>query len=245
MIMNINLSDLYQFKKCPLQFKLTKIDKISDTLNSNDGLREAIQTTINYFFYHLQDGILLSFEEIKEKFASIWYGDIDLYEIQTGGRVDRRNKELEAIEMLQRLYRKQKRNPDKIFAVNLDFRVPFTDNLVVQDNIPIVRETNNGYEIVNYKTGRQSYDEFWQKTDMGLTLQAMAFESMFKKQAPIIVENLRTGKTVTVYRKREDYQRLYKSIKMMSKAMDEGWYYPNESFLCKNCTVKNICMEWK
>lgn len=242
----ITLNDLYEFKRCSLRYKLTKIDKVTQKMNSSDGLREAIQSTINYFYYNLQDGKLLSMTEIKEKFGSIWYGDMDLYDIKMNGKPEKRKKELEAIGMLQQLHRRQKYNQDEIVAVNLDFRVPFGKDLIVQDKIPLIRLTNAGYEIVNFKTGKQKYDEFWQRTDMGITLQAMAFDSMFKRPADrICVENLRTNQTFYVERKRKDYQRLYKSIRMMKKAMDEGWFYPNESFMCNNCPVKNICMEWK
>lgn len=242
----MTLDDLYQFKRCSLQYKLTKIDRVTEELNSNDGLRASIQSTINYFYYNLQDGKFLGMEDLKEKFAEIWYGDLDLYDIKTSGNQEKRKKELEAIGMIQMLHRNQKYNPDKVFAVNLDFKVPFTGNITIKDRIPLVREVDEGYEIVIFKTSQSSiFDEFWQKTDMGISLISMAFESIFKQQpARICIESLRTGKKTYVTRDRKDYRRLYRSVKMMDKAIEEEWFYPNESFMCRSCVVKNICMEW-
>lgn len=245
-MIELTLSDLYEFKRCSLRFKLTKLDRLSQTVDSKDGLREAIYSTLNYFYYSLQDGKYVTMTELKEKFSSIWYGDTDLYDIQINSRKEQRKKELEALGMLQQAYRRQQRSEGEIVSVNLAFRVPFGKDFIIKDQIPLIMETPSGHEIVNFKVGVQKYDEFWQRTDMGITLQAIAYDSMFKKEAANIrVENLRSKQTFFVDRKRSDYQRLYKSVKMMKKAMDEGWYYPNESFMCRSCPVKDICMEWR
>ncbi|RHW31841.1 PD-(D/E)XK nuclease family protein [Oceanobacillus profundus] len=242
----VTLTDLYEFKRCSLRFKLTKVDKVTSVMNAKDGLHEALHSTINYFYYAMLDGKFLSMNDLKEKFSNIWYGEMDLYDIKLNGNQEKRKKELEAIEMLQTLHRKEQRNKDEIVAVNLDFRVPFGKELTVMDKIPLIRKTSRGHEIVNIKTGKQKYDEFWQRTDMGITLQALAFEGIFKKQADTIrIENIRRGDSTFLERKRSDYQRLYKSVRMMQKAMQEGWFYPNESFMCNSCPVKNICMEWR
>ncbi|CDQ41765.1 PD-(D/E)XK nuclease family protein [Virgibacillus salexigens] len=241
----ITLSDLYEFKRCSLRYKLTKKDKLNTSLNAADGLREAVNSTINYFYYNLQDGKFITMGELKEKFSSIWYGEMDLYDIKLNGDREKRTRELEAFKMLQQMYRKEQRSESDIVAVNLDFRIPFGD-FAIQDKIPLIRKTLQGYEIVNFKTGKQKYDEFWQRTDMGITLQAIAFDSMFKKIADsFCIENIRTSKTIYVERARKDYQRLYKSVKMMKTAMSQGWYYPNESFMCSSCPVKDLCMEWR
>ena len=246
MNLEITVSDLYAFKSCPLQFKLTKIDKLNKKMREEDGLHAAIMSTISYFYYKLQDGILLSMDEIKEKFANIWYGKTNLYDIMHNGNRDKREKELQAIGMLHQFYRQQKHKPDKVIAVNLDFRVPFGPDFSVKGHIPLIRETPRGMEIVNFKTGNHKYNEFWQRTDMDITLQAMAFESIFKKEADsICIHHLRSGQSFFVERKKKDYQRLYKSITMMKKTIEQGWFYPRESYLCDKCPVQQLCMEWR
>lgn len=244
-MIEMSISDLYEFKACSLKYKLTKIDKLTDKITENDGLREAIRSTISYFYYNLQEGKLLTMTDLKEKFGNIWYGKMGLYDIMHDGNRSKREKELKAIGMLHAFYRTQKYNPDKVIAVNLDFRVPFGNNFYVRGNIPLIRETPRGMEIVNFKTGHQKYDQFWQRTDMELTLQAMGFESLFKKEVDsICINNLHAGTLIFPTRKRKDYKRLYKTIEMVRKSIDEGWFYPKESYHCDKCPVKNICMEW-
>lgn len=236
--MEITVQDLYNFKQCPLRYKLGTEEP--------DGLREALLSTISYYYYNLWDGKQLTLTDLKEKFGSIWYGKMDLYDIKVDGDRKKRDQEIKAIGMLTSFHRQQKYSPDKVVAVNLDFRVPIGKDFFVRGKIPLIRETSRGMEIVNFKTGQQKYNEFWQRTDMDVTLQAMAFHGIYKKEADSIAAHiLKDGQVYFLERKRSDYQRVYKSISMMKEAMDKGWFYPRESYLCDKCPVQNICMEWK
>ena len=244
--MEVTISDLYEFKACPLRYKFTKIDKLTKQITMNDGLREAIYSTIRYFYYNLQEGKIISMQELKEKFGSIWYGDLDLYDIKMHSKSQQRKKELDAIDMLYRFYREQKYKPDEVIAVNLDFRVPFGNDFFVKGQIPVIRNTPRGHEILNFKTGNHKYNEFWQRTDMDLTLQHMAYTSLFKKEVDsICIYNLAKAETIFPKRTKKDYSRLYKTVKMMKKMIEQGWYYPRESYHCDKCPAQNLCMEWR
>lgn len=244
--LEITVSDLYDFKACPLRFKFMKIDKVCKEITSNDGVRESLQSVINYYYFYLKQGQQLPLSSLKEKFSSIWSGNLDLYDIYTGDKRNQRKKELEAIGMLNNFYMKQKYEPDLVIASNLDFRIPFGDNFFIKGNIPVIRETSAGIEIVVHKMGKHKYDEFWQKTDMGLTLMAMAYESMFKKEIDnIIVHSLHSGSVHYIHRKKEDYKRLTKTVRMVKESIEKKWLYPRETYACEKCPAKNLCMEWR
>jgi hypothetical protein len=246
MVMEITVDQLYEYKACPLRYRFMEIDKLPIKITTNDGLREAIKTTISYFYLHLHQGKFLSIEDLKNKFGSIWYDRNKIYDIQFDDKQAQRKKELAAIEMLAIFHRQQKFNPDHVIAVNVDFRVQISEDFYVKGHIPVIRKTSRGMEIVNFKTSPQRPDEFWQRTDMGLTLQAIGFHSIFKKEADsICLHHLKTGTPYYTERKKKDYQRLYKSVMMMKKTMDEGWYYPRESYHCDSCPAKSYCMEWR
>lgn len=216
------------------------------TLSENDGLREAIKTTLNYFYLQLEQGRLIGMEELKEKFGSIWYGKNDIYDIKFIDNVSQRKRELEAINMLHLFHRQQKFSPDTVLATNVKFRLAFPDDVFISGVIPVIRQSNRGLEIVNFKTSNNRVDDFWIRTDMGLTLQALGFQSIFKKEADsICLHYLRHGQMIFTDRKKADTQRLYKSIKMLLATMKNDWYYPRESYHCDKCAVKDICMEWR
>lgn len=244
--MELTVDDLYEFKACPLRFKFRKIDKLPDLpISQNDGLREALFSTISYFYMHLYEGKLLSMEQLKQKFASIWYGDNKLYNIKFDGNRQKRKRELEAIQMLQILHRQQSYHPDKVVAVNLDFRVSFGEDLFIRGKIPLIRETSAGLEIVNFKTSNHKVSDFWKRTDMGLTLQAIGFHSIFRKESDsICLQYLKQGTAVYTERKKKDYQRLYKTVRMIKKDMETHEFYPRESYHCDRCPAQSYCMEW-
>ena len=244
-MIELSVNDLYEFKACPLRYKLTNIDKVAKKITPNDGVREAVKSTIAYYYEKLQDGIVLSMSDLKEKFGTIWYGKMDVYDIKFEGNSQKRAKELEAVGMLQTFHRSQKYKPDTVVATNLEFRVPFGPEFFVRGRIPLIREVARGMEIVNFKTSRSTYSEFWERTDMELTFQAMGFESIFKQESDsICVYNLSSAHTVYPQRKRSDYKRLYKSIQMIKKSIENEWYYPRESYTCDKCPAKKLCMEW-
>jgi len=223
-----------------------KIDKVCNELTTNDGIREALQSVINYYYFHLQQGQQLPLSALKEKFSSIWHGNLDLYDIYIPDKRNKRKKELEAIGMLNNFYMKQRNEPDLVIASNLDFRIPFGTDFFVKGNIPAIRETSAGIEIVVYKMGKHKYDEFWQKTDMGLTLMAMAYESMFKQEVDsIAVHVLSSGQVHHIHRKKEDYKRLVKTIRMVRESIEKKWLYPRETYACEKCPARDLCMEWR
>ena len=93
-MIELSVNDLYEFKACPLRYKLTNIDKVAKKITPNDGVREAVKSTIAYYYEKLQDGIVLSMSDLKEKFGTIWYGKMDVYDIKFEGNSQKRAKEL-------------------------------------------------------------------------------------------------------------------------------------------------------
>lgn len=243
--MEITIDQLYEFKSCSLRYKFMHLDKLPVQKSANDSLRESLLTTIAYFYFNLQEGKLVTLEDIKQKFTSLFYDKDKIFDIMYDDKGGRRKKELDAFSMLATFYRQQYYNPDKVVGVNVAFRVKIDEQFFVRGNIPLLRETVRGVEMVNFKTSNTKPDEFWQRTDMSLTLQAIGYHSMYKREADsICLHQLKQSLPIYVNRKKKDYHRLYKSAKMMKKAMDEGWYYPRESYSCDACPAKPYCMEW-
>lgn len=244
--MEITVSDLYDFKACSLRFKYTKMDKVVKEITTNDGIRECLQSVLNYYYFHLQSGVQITLNELKEKFSSMWYGHLDIYDIYVGDNRQKRKIELDAIGMLNTFYRQQKWTPDHVLSANLDFRIPFDTDFAVTGNIPVIRDSPRGVELAIFKMGKHKYDEFWQKTDMGITLNVMAYHSMFKQEIQsVAVHVLRDGSILYVDRKKQDYKRLIKTVNMVKESIEKGWFYPRETMACQKCPARKLCMEWR
>ncbi|QHW35841.1 PD-(D/E)XK nuclease family protein (plasmid) [Paenibacillus rhizovicinus] len=243
--MEITIDQLYDFKSCGLKFKLTHVDRVPNMqMSENDGLREAVLMTISYFYMKLKEDKMLSMESMKQKFTSLWYGG-KVLNIKFDSSQSQRKRELDAFGMLASFHRKQRYVPDEVVSVNTEFRIPFGPDLFITGKIPLIRNTTRGMEIVNFKTSNHKQDEFWNRTDMALTLQAIGFHSMFNREADsMCLEYLKLGTNAYVERRRKDYQRLYKQVRLFKEHMEKGYYYPRESYACDKCPAKNYCMEW-
>ncbi|WDI05063.1 PD-(D/E)XK nuclease family protein (plasmid) [Paenibacillus urinalis] len=244
----ITIEQLYDFKTCPLQYKFTNIDKLPRLkTEESKGLREVMLATISYYYVNLHEGKFLTLSQLKDKFTGLWYDKDKIYKIKFDQKQSQRKKELEAFSMLALFHRQQQYNPDKTVGVNVDFRLKIDPDFHIVGRIPVIRETPGGkHEIVNFQTRAQRPTEFYQRTDMGITLQALAFHSMYRKEVDTyVLHHLKTSQSIYVDRKRADYQRLYKSARMLKKSMDEGWYYPREGFHCDSCPTQKYCMEWR
>jgi hypothetical protein len=246
-MIEIKIEDLYEFKTCPLRYKLLNIDKVKTEKDKtvNDGFRESIQTTLNYFYIHLKENKLLSNEKLKQKFISIWNEKVDLYKINFDNYQTKKKKELEGVGLLNFFHRQQSYLADEVIDVNVDFRIPFENEVYIKGKIPLVRKTTRGNEIVNFKISEHAQDDFWVKTDMGLTLQSIGYHGIYGQPADsMCLHYLKTGTMVFTDRKKEEYQRLYKSIKMLIETYKQGWFFPRETYSCERCPVKEICINW-
>lgn len=247
-MMELSVEDLYAYKRCPLQYKWLRIDRIQTDfqMSIQDGFKEAIHTTIRYFYLNLRDGRLLSAESLKKKFQTIWEQKIDLYQIRFDEIRTKRKKELEGIGLILYFHKQQSMFPDDVIDVAVDFHMPFGPDLNIKGTIPLIRSTHRGQELVQFKTADHIQSEFWSKTDMELTLYALAYQSMYQKPPDsIAIYYVKTGTTIFTSRAPVDYQRLYQSIKLLKKGIQEQWFYPRESYSCDQCPVQSLCMNWR
>ncbi|PVC63347.1 hypothetical protein C2I27_22820 [Priestia megaterium] len=70
--MEITVGDLYDFKSCPLRWKYTHLDKVVKKITTNDGIRESIQSVLNFYYFHLQQGEQLTLTDLKK--SSVAFG---------------------------------------------------------------------------------------------------------------------------------------------------------------------------
>lgn len=243
-MVELHIKELYDLFTCPLKYKLKHIDHL-DTIKSdpNETIKHAAYETLNRMFQDLQDGKPVSLDELKRTYSSL-LNRRGIHPVMDDNP-KQRERELEVFQGIHNLFRMMQYQPDKIIAVNVKFRLSFGKDFFVTGEIPLIRESGGIMEIINFKTGKYYTDEFLHRTNMLFTMQAIAYQSIYKKPVDRIgIYFLRKGKFTFTKRTTSDYKRLYKKINVLKQYIKHGWYVPHESLACSGCEMKEICKEW-
>jgi hypothetical protein len=250
-MIELTAADLYQIRHCGLQYFLMKHSHKTAAKSNIERVREIVTASINYYYQQLEAGQVLSFKELQFKFLSIWNRNKDLtnpvtIKTKIEGATRTQYKKT-GLRFLDHFYRRQELHVDQIIARQVGFRVPIvTGQFYIKGSIPYITETPNGkISIINYRMGTKKYDTFWQKTDLDITLQAYAYQSIFKKQPDnIFVHQLYSDTYAYLKRGKTDFRRMIKIIKNVKQLIDTGNFFPNEGFLCSSCPVRSLCANW-
>lgn len=239
----VSLKDLYDFKNCPARFHLTNLGKVTHKAEK-DIVRETFLSVLRYFYLELQDGHLLTHEEIRQKLSRS-IANMEGYSLLDPKSKIQRDRELKLIRLVETFYAHESKVDQRIVSVDTQFRMPFSDKFAIKDEIPLLRKVeDNITELVIFKTGRNYINTFWLETDMSISLYAMAYQSLFRKPIDrICIYHIPSGSIYYTERNQKHYRRFLKSVRIMQKTVEDGGYYTRESMLCESCPARYACLE--
>lgn len=239
----VSIKDIYDFKACPARYQLTKAGKVTHKAEK-DIVRETVLSVISYYYLQLQDGHIMSKEEIRKR-TSRAIANLEDYSLLDPKNKKQRERELKIIKLIDTFYNHEKNVDQKVIAVNLEFLMNFSKTIGVRDSIPLIRKVReNETELVIFKTGRNYVNTFWLETDISISLYAMAFQNMFQKQIDnICVYHIPSSSIYYTKRKPKNYKRLIKSVRLLDEAVEKSGFYTRESMLCESCPARFSCLE--
>lgn len=244
--MEMTAKELYLFKECPLKYHFKVNQKETVEMSRHDKAKEALQATIRFFYFHMIQEKEIEYDQLKKKFSSVFYKNSSGFDITEPKKPNERERDMKYIDMLHKFFMSQKYTPDLVKESQLEYRIPFGHDFFVKGTIPVIRVGQEGEEIVHHSLSSKKPTDFWLETDMDLTLQAMAYHSIFGEPVDkIIIRHLPSGEVYETRRTKDQYKRVYKTIKMMKKSIENEWFFPRESPLCNTCMVQDLCMKWR
>jgi len=240
--MRISYSALDTFKNCPLKYKYSNVDKIKELKSKEAVFGTLIHSTMN--FIHTPALISPNIEQALDYFSKNWNSEVFEDDLE-----DRAAFSL-GVSMIQNYYKKN--NPADYNIVDLESRFQIDiDTHVISGIIDRIDKTENGFEIIDYKTTKKMPSQEKVDNDLQLSVYLNAFLARYPKEI-INLENitvslyyLKHGVKLSSTRTKEQLDETKKLFLEVIREIEKSNFPPNVNPLCDWCGFQKICPAWR
>jgi RecB family exonuclease len=244
--MRISYSAYDTYKNCPLKYKFQNIDRIKTPKSKEAVFGSTLHETMK--FIHTPGILSPTLDQAMEHFSNSWNPAV------FDGETEERAAFSQGVKIIQDYY--QKNNPADFNIVNLESRFQFEigtekERHIVSGIIDRIDKTEDGFEIIDYKTTKKMPTQERVDNDMQLSVYLKAFLSQYPKE----IENLdklkvslyflKHGVKLSATRTREQLDQSEKLFLEAIKKIGEVNFEPTMSPLCDWCGYQNLCPMWK
>jgi putative RecB family exonuclease len=244
--MNTSYSALDTFLTCPLKYKYSQIDRIKTPKSKEMVFGTLIHNTLKLI--HTPGILSPTPEQALDFFSKNWNAEVFEDEFEERAAFS------QGVAMIQDYYKKN--DPAKINIIDLESRFQVEmgkdgDKHIITGIIDRIDKTEDGYEIIDYKTTRKLPSQEKVDNDLQLSIYLAAFLKRYPKE----IENLEKINVSLYYLKhgvKLSSQRTFSQVKeseaFVLDLIDQigaSKFEPILSGLCDWCGYQNICPMWK
>lgn len=251
--MRISYSAFDTYKNCSLKYKFQNIDKIP-TEKSKDAI---FGTLVHSAMKFIHDPALVSptLEDALDHFAKNWNGDAFENELEE------RSAFSMGVGMIQDYYKKN--DPADFNIVDLEsmFQIEIAEpeanhegkkvTHVISGIIDRIDKTEDGFEIIDYKTTKKMPSQEKVDNDLQLSVYLNAFLKRYPKEVAnldkikVSLYYLKHGVKLSSTRTLEQLQQANQLFLDVIKEIEAGKFFPNVTPLCDWCGYQSYCPMWK
>jgi len=240
--MRISYSALETYKTCPLKYKFQNVDRIKTPKSKEAVFGTILHSTLN--FIHTPSMLPPTAEQALDYFSRNWNSDVFENELEE------RSAFSQGVQMIQDYYKKN--DPTKTNIVDLEsrFAIELGDN-IVSGIIDRIDKTEDGYEIIDYKTTKKMPTQEKVDNDIQLSVYLQAFLKRYPKEIKnldkikVSLYFLKHGVKLTATRTLEQLEKINALFLEVIKKIEEGKFEAQINPLCDWCGYQNICPMWK
>jgi RecB family exonuclease len=244
--MKISYSGLETYQNCPLKYKFQEIDKIKVPKSKEAVFGTVIHGTLK--FIHTPGILSPTMDQAMEHFANAWNPAVFENPDEERGAFS------QGIKIIQEYYKKN--NPADSNIVDLESRFQFEigpegERHIVSGIIDRIDKTDEGYEIIDYKTTKKMPSQEKVDNDLQLSVYLKAFLSRYPKEIDnlnkinVSLYFLKHGVKLSAKRTSEQLKASEQLFLDTIKIIESGKFEPNISPLCDWCGYQNRCPMWK
>jgi putative RecB family exonuclease len=243
--MNTSYSALDTFLTCPLKYKYSQIDRIKTPKSKEQVFGTLLHSTLKVA--HTPGILSPTLEQALDFFSKNWNADV------YGDETEERSAFSQGVAMLQDYYKKN--DLSKINIIDLESRfqleVGEKEKHIVSGIIDRIDKTEDGYEIIDYKTTRKLPSQEKVDNDLQLSIYLAGFLKRYPKE----IENLDRIKVSLYYLKHgvklsssrtlDQVKQSEEFILDLADQIGQSKFEPTLSGLCAWCGYQKICPMWK
>ncbi len=245
--MRLSYSGIDTYRTCGLKYKFREVDKLPEPKSKEAVFGTLIHATMKF----IHDPALLSptLEQALDHFSKNWNSDIWTDEIEE------RTAFSQGVGMIQRYYQDNRPSDARVIALESRFGIEIDGGNeikhVLSGIIDRIDKTDDGYEIIDYKTARKMPSQEKVDTDLQLTIYLRAFLERYpveKKNLDKITVSLyylKHGVKLSSKRTGADLQALDATVLEVVHSIEAKKFDPILSPLCDWCGFQPVCPLWK
>jgi putative RecB family exonuclease len=244
--MNTSYSALDEFRICPLKFKYSQIDRIKTPKSKEQFFGTLIHNTLK--IVHTPGILSPTPEQALDFFSKNWNAEVFADEFEE------RAAFAQGVAMIQDYYKKN--DPAKINIIDLESRFQIevgaeSDKHIVSGIIDRIDKTEDGYEIIDYKTTRKLPSQEKVDNDLQLSIYLVAFLKRYPKEIDnldkikVSLYYLKHGVKLSSERTLEQVKQSEELILDLIEQIKKSKFESTLSGLCDWCGYQNICPMWK
>ncbi|KKQ50995.1 MAG: RecB family exonuclease [Parcubacteria group bacterium GW2011_GWD2_38_11] len=246
--MRLSYSALDSFQNCSLKYKFQNIDKIKEPKSKEAVFGTLIHSTMK--FIHNPALLAPKMEDALDFFSKNWNSDVFEDELEE------RSAFSMGVAMIQQYYKKNVISDYNIIDLESRFAIEITDpkngtGHIISGIIDRIDKTEDGYEIIDYKTTKKMPSQDKVDNDLQLSVYLNAFLARYPKEAA----NLDKVTVSLYYLKHNVKLSSTRSLEQLNTAkqlfldviaeIEKGIFVPNVTPLCDWCGFQKICPMWK
>lgn len=240
--MRISYSALNSYKICPLKYKFQYIDKIRTPKSKEAVFGTLIHSTLN--FIHTPGILSPSMEQALDYFSKNWNEDVFENELEARAAFS------QGVDIIRRYYKDNDIARVNIVALESPFQIKLGEH-VVSGIIDRIDRTDDGYEIVDYKTSKKMPSQEKVDHDVQLTIYLQAFLERYPEERKnldklkVSLYFVKHGAKLTSTRTQEDLQNIENMFLEVIEKIGESEFQPVLNPLCDWCDFQHLCPMWK
>lgn len=240
--MRISYSGLNTYQICPLKYKFQYIDKIKTPKSKEAVFGTLIHSTLN--FIHIPAILAPSMEQALDHFSKNWNSDVFENELEERAAFS------QGVEIIRRYYNDNDIAKVNIVALESPFQIKLGEH-TVNGIIDRIDRTEDGYEIVDYKTAKKMPSQDKVDHDVQLTIYLQAFLDRYPEERKnldklkVSLYFVKHGAKLTSTRTEEDLKNIENKFLEVIEKIGESEFQPVINPLCDWCDFQNRCPMWR
>lgn len=247
--MRLSYSSLDTYRNCPLKYKFKEIDKLKEPKSKEAVFGTLVHSTMKFVY----DPALIppTLDQALDHFSRGWNSEI------WDNELEERAAFSQGVDMIQKYYHQNDPKDASVITLESNFQLEIIDPSRpdeihhIKGIIDRIDKTENGYEIIDYKTAKKMPSQDYVDDNLQLSIYLKAFLARYPKEIDNIANItvslyfLKHGVKLSSTRTLDDLKKVDELFLETIGLIEAGRFDARISPLCDWCGFQKVCPMWR